>query len=66
MGDKILYRWYDKNGDLFRVGRGGSHYFIERIEPAFTPRAGEVSRQYVSKAEALAFDPDPMDELNFS
>jgi hypothetical protein len=61
--EKILIRWQDENGDLYRVGRSGSHYFIEIIEPAWEPSAGEVSRVYVSKEEADRFNPDPYEEL---
>jgi len=64
--DKITRRWSDENGDLFRTGRNGSHFFTEEIEAAFTPRAGFVTRTYVSKAEAENFDPDPYGELEVS
>jgi len=58
--------WSDENGDLFRVGQEeGGRYFIEIIAPAFSPRAGEVSRRYVSKTEAEEFDPDPLGELDW-
>jgi len=62
--DIILRAWYDENGDLYRVGRRGSRYFVESVAPAFEPHAGEVTRKYVTKAEAEAFDPDPTGELN--
>ena len=63
MAKKIITRWLNENGDLYRVGRHGARYFIETITPAWEPHAGEVSRQYVSKDEADAFDPDPLGEL---
>lgn len=56
--ETILRAWSDEHGDVYRVGRKGAHYFIEDIAPAFTPHAGEVTRQYVSKAEAEEFDPE--------
>lgn len=61
--DTILEKWSDDNGDLFRIGKAGSRYFIETITPAFRPHAGEVSRYYVTEAEADEFDPDPLREL---
>ena len=64
--DIILHAWYDDHGDLYRVGRRGSRYFVESVVPAFEPRAGEVARKYVTKAEAEAFDPDPTGELNYA
>lgn len=64
MQDKYLRRWSDENGGLFWVGRCGSRYFIESVAPAFTPNAGEKTRRYVSKADAMSFNPDPIgDEL---
>ena len=63
MAEKIITRWQDENGDLYRTGRSGAKYFIETITPAWEPRAGKVSRRYVSKAEANDFDPDPLGEL---
>jgi hypothetical protein len=61
----LLRAWADSNGDLFRVERQGSRYFIESITPALEPRAGKVSRRYVTKSEANEFDPDPVGELDY-
>jgi len=64
--EKILSRWGDEQGDLFRVGRRGSHYFIEQVAPAFSPNPGAVTREYVTKREADAFDPDPLGQWEMS
>lgn len=61
----LLRAWSDNNGDLFRVKRQGSRYFVESITPAFEPGSGEVSRKYVSKNEANDFDPDPAGQLEY-
>jgi hypothetical protein len=43
----------DEHGDLFRLGRKGSRYFVEKIIPAFEPGAGTRKRYYKkSKKEA--------------
>lgn len=61
----LLRSWSDENGELFRVSRQGSRYFIEIITPALEPGAGKVSRRYTGKEEALGFDPDPAGELEY-
>lgn len=61
----LLRSWSDDIGDLFKVYRQGGRYFIETITPAREPGAGKVSRRYVSKQEALDFDPDPAEELEY-
>lgn len=42
----IIDRCGDDDGDLLRLGRVGSKYFIERITPAFEPDAGRVTRTF--------------------
>ncbi len=63
--EQILYTWGDVHGDLFRVGRKASRYYIEQTGEAFTPNAGEIMRIYVTKQEAMNFDPDPNGELEY-
>ena len=59
MPERIIYRkFYNKDGDLYRVGRTKKNgYFIETIQPAFNPRAGKTSRHFVTKSEAMNFEP---------
>jgi len=65
MAKKDIYiaEWYDGNGKVYATGRRSNRYFIERVALAYTPRAGEVTREYVSKQEAENFDPDPSGEV---
>jgi len=61
--DVYLTEWSDENGRTHAIGRRGSRYFIEHVALAYTPRAGEVRREYVSKEKAENFDPDPTGEV---
>ena len=58
-----IAEWFDKNGRVHAIGRRGGRYFVEHTALAFTPRAGEVTREHVSKQEAETFDPDPSGEV---
>ena len=53
----IICRWYDENGDRYRVGREGRRHFVETIAPAFSPNAGKVTREYMPEKKAKAFSP---------
>ena len=44
--DIEIDRCGDEHGDLFRLGRKGSKYYIEKIVPAFEPGAGTTKRYY--------------------
>ncbi len=48
----ILDSCGDEHGDLLRIGRNGSRYFIDRIGEAYTPKAGETKRIFMSKEKA--------------
>jgi len=50
---QILDRYGDDNGDLLRIGRKGSRYFIEKIDEAYSPYPGRVTRTYMKKSEAV-------------
>lgn len=65
MRDIVLRSWRDDIGNIYRMGRRGSHYFIELIVPAYERAAGTISRTYVSKARALEFDPAEWDDVDF-
>jgi len=48
----VIDRCGDEHGDLVRIGRKGSKYFIETIVPAWSSDAGKVTRSYMKKARA--------------
>lgn len=48
----IIDRCGDEHGDLLKLGRKGSRYFLEKVAPAYTSRAGQVTRTYMKKKVA--------------
>ena len=48
----ILDRCGDDEGDLLRIGRKGSRYFVEKIGEAYTAQAGQTKRTYLTKKTA--------------
>ncbi len=48
----IIDRCGDDEGDLLRIGRKGSRYFIEKIGETYTAQAGQTTRTYLTKKAA--------------
>lgn len=63
---RVIAQWSDENGPLFELIRHGRTYYAVKIIPAWEPNAGTRHYTEMTEDQALAWDPDPAGELEYT